>query len=205
MKNWLERLASLPATSISDAMDGSNNMEVGIKPLSPEQRLVGKAFTVQLRAADNLLIQKAIKDAEVGDVLVIDVKGHAQHAVCGDFVVGMAQTMGLAGMVIDGVVRDSMGIKQLNFPIFCKGTTLAASGKGGAGALQVPISCGGATVHPGDVIVADADGVVVIPKDQVGTITLKAEQKVQKDEERERAVLKSPESVRAFIQKQLGT
>lgn len=203
MKDWLERLGSLPATSISDAMDGSNNMEIAIKPLSPEQRVVGKAFTVQLRAADNLLVLKAIKEAEVGDVLVIDVKGHAQHAVCGDFVVGMAQTMGLGGMVIDGVVRDSMGIKQLNFPIFCKGSTLAASGKGGAGALQVPISCGGTTVHPGDVIVADADGVVVIPRAQLESVTLKAEQKVQKDEERERTVLKCPDSVREFIQKQL--
>jgi 4-hydroxy-4-methyl-2-oxoglutarate aldolase len=184
-------------------MDGSNNMEVAIKPLSPEQHVVGKAFTVKLRAADNLLVLKAIKEAEVGDVLVIDVKGHAQHAVCGDFVVGMAQTMGLAGMVIDGVVRDSLAIMRLNFPVFCKGTTLAASGKGGSGSLQVPISCGGATVHPGDVVVADADGVVVIPRDQLEMVTLKAEQKVQKDEEREREVLKSPETVRQFISKQL--
>jgi 4-hydroxy-4-methyl-2-oxoglutarate aldolase len=98
------------------------------------------------------------------DILVVDANGDQYRAIAGDFVVGMAQTLGIGGLVVDGVIRDIIGVKALNFPVFLRGTTVAASSKAGVGEVNVPISCGGVSVNPGDIIVADADGVVVIPQ-----------------------------------------
>lgn len=92
--------------------------------------------------------------------------------------------MGIQGIVVDGVIRDIEGIKKLDFPVFCKGTTIAASGKAGLGELNVPISSGGATIHPGDIIVGDADGVVVIPQALEQEVLVKSSEKLKFDMKR---------------------
>ena len=160
----VDRLQEVPTTCISDALDGLNNLDAAIKPLKEEYRVAGRAFTVKMPVGDNLVVLKAIRDAQPGDVLVIDAKGDTYRAIAGDFILGMARTLGVKGVIADGVIRDIIGAKKLDYPIFCKGTTIAASGKAGEGAINVPISCGGVTIHPGDLIVGDADGVVVIPR-----------------------------------------
>ncbi|AQX54841.1 RraA family protein [Priestia flexa] len=179
---------TIPTTCISDAMTGLNNLNSSIKPLKEEYKVVGRAFTVKMPVGDNLVFLKAIKEAKPGDVLVVDAKGDTYRAIAGDFIVGLAQTLGINGIVVDGVIRDVVGVKKLNFPVFCKGTAVAASGKSGQGELNVPISCGGTTVHPGDIIVGDADGVVVIPKEHEQTILTKATEKVKFDELRDQKV-----------------
>lgn len=194
----------IPTTCLSDAMGGLNNLDPSIKPLHEKFKVRGKAFTVKVRAADNLMVLRAIYEAEPGDVLVIDAKGYDYNAVCGDFVIGLAQILGLQGVVIDGVVRDIRGIKELNFPVFCKGSTIAASGKSGAGETNVPISCGGVVVHPGDLVVGDADGVIVIPQDRTEEVLQLALQKMQKDKDREEAALSSPEAARRYLASLFG-
>lgn len=154
----------IPTTCISDTMEGLNNLDPTIKPLKESYKVAGRAFTVKMPVGDNLVVLKAIREAKPGDVLVIDAKGDTYRAIAGDFIIGMAQTLGIKGIVIDGVIRDIEGTKQLNYPVFCKGTTIAASSKAGMGEINIPISCGGQTIHPGDIIVGDADGVVVIPQ-----------------------------------------
>ncbi|SDE42852.1 RraA famliy [Priestia aryabhattai B8W22] len=154
----------IPTTCISDTMEGLNNLDPTIKPLKESYKVAGRAFTVKMPVGDNLVVLKAIREAKPGDVLVIDAKGDTYRAIAGDFIVGMAQTLGIKGIVVDGVIRDIEGTKQLNYPVFCKGTTIAASSKAGMGEINIPISCGGQTIHPGDMIVGDADGVVVIPQ-----------------------------------------
>ncbi|MHA2961292.1 RraA family protein [Priestia megaterium] len=154
----------IPTTCISDTMEGLNNLDPTIKPLKESYKVAGRAFTVKMPVGDNLVVLKAIREAKPGDVLVIDAKGDTYRAIAGDFIVGMAQTLGIKGIVVDGVIRDIEGTKQLNYPVFCKGTTIAASSKVGMGEINIPISCGGQTIHPGDIIVGDADGVVVIPQ-----------------------------------------
>jgi len=96
----------------------------------------------------------------------VDAKGYDYNAIAGHFVIGMAKTLGLAGIVADGTIRDIAGIKDLDFPVFCKGTTAAASGRGGIGEVDVSVSCGGVIVNPRDIIVGDADGVVAVPLEQ---------------------------------------
>ncbi|EKN70067.1 Dimethylmenaquinone methyltransferase [Neobacillus bataviensis LMG 21833] len=185
MDPLVKEFSVVPTTCISDAMDGLNNLSPSIKPLKEEYTLAGRAFTVKIPVGDNLAVLKAIRVANPGDILVVDAKGDQYRAIAGDFVVGMAQTLGIGGLVVDGVIRDIVGIKALNFPVFCKGTAVAASGKAGVGEINIPISCGGMAVQPGDIIVGDADGVVVIPQAMEQVVLAKSLEKLTKDKIRE--------------------
>ncbi|MFJ7734916.1 RraA family protein [Lysinibacillus sp. NPDC097287] len=199
MDSIINRFKGIPTTCISDAMQGLNNLDFSIKPVKESFKVVGRALTVKLSAGDNLVVLKAIREAKPGDILVVDAKGDTYRAIAGDFVVGMAKIVGIVGIVVDGVIRDCAGIKQLDIPVFCRGTTVAASGKGGLGEFKVPISCGGVTIHPGDLVIGDIDGVVVIPQNDEEEILRKSLDKFKKDEERAERVLSSPEDVRNYI------
>lgn len=181
MMSIVHEFKEIPTTCISDTMQGLNNLAPSIKPLKDEYRVAGRAFTVKMPVGDNMVFLSAIREAKPGDVLVVDAKGDTYRAIAGDFVVGLAQTLGIAGIVVDGVIRDVEGIKNLNFPVFCKGTTVAASGKAGMGEINVPISCGGTSIYPGDIIVGDADGVVVVPQAREQEILKKSLEKVEFD------------------------
>lgn len=199
LEQIIQKFKNIPTTCISDALKGLSNMNSTIKPLSEQYRLCGPAYTVSILANDNLALLKALSMAKPGDVLVIDAKGYEYNCVAGDFVIGMAKVLGLAGFVIDGVIRDLRGVKALEFPVFCKGTTIAAGGKVGVGAINVPISCGGVHVSPGDIIVGDADGIVVVPTAQAFDIVAWAQHKEQQDRERTSQVLQTGETVRAYL------
>lgn len=196
----MKQFYDLPTTCISDALNGMNNLDPSIKPLQDSYKVAGRAFTVKIPAGDNTMVLKAIKEASPGDVLVVDAKGESYRAVAGDFVVGLAQKLGIAGIIVDGVIRDLIGVRSLNFPVFSKGTTVAASFKNGAGEINVPISCGGVSITPGDIIVGDADGVVVIPQADAEKILEKALAKLKKDEQREASALQDEASARKYLE-----
>jgi regulator of RNase E activity RraA len=195
MDKLINEFQRIPTTCISDAMDGLNNLHHEIKPLKEEYKLAGRALTVKIPVGDNLAVLRAIRAAKPGNILVIDAKGDQYRAIAGDFVVGMMQTMEVGGLVVDGVIRDIVGIKALNFPVFSKGTAVAASGKAGVGQINVPISCGGVTVHPGDIIVGDADGVVVIPQIIEEEVLTKSLEKMNKDQAREEEISGNREAI----------
>lgn len=195
----IERFSEIPTTCISDTMSGLNNLSPTIKPVKDEYRVAGRAYTVKMPVGDNLVVLKAIREAKQGDVLVIDAKGDTYRAIAGDFIVGMAQTLGINGIIVDGVVRDLEGIKALNYPVFCKGTTIAASGKAGMGEINVPISCGGTTIHPGDIVVGDIDGVVVIPKQLEEKVLDQSLEKLEKDNKRAEKVSGNREEIRKYL------
>ncbi|CAH0257961.1 4-hydroxy-4-methyl-2-oxoglutarate aldolase/4-carboxy-4-hydroxy-2-oxoadipate aldolase [Peribacillus frigoritolerans] len=161
--------------------------------------MAGRALTVKIPVGDNSAVLKAIGEAKPGDIIVVDSKGDTYRAIAGDFVVGMMQTMEIGGLVVDGVIRDLEAIKELNFPVFSKGTTVASSGKAGVGETNVPISCGGVTVYPGDIIIGDIDGVVVVPKDKGKEILVKAKDKIMKDEQRAEKYAGKPDEIRKYI------
>lgn len=199
METIVNKFKVIPTTCISDAMQGLNSLDPAIKPLKENYRFAGKALTVKTAVGDNLAVLKAIRDSKPGDVLVVDAKGDQYRAIAGDFVAGMAQTMRISALVVDGVIRDIVAIKELNFPVFSKGTTVASSGKAGNGEINVPISCGGAAVQPGDIIVGDADGVVVIPQVIAQEVLDKALEKLSKDEKRESKIAGNPEEIKKYI------
>jgi len=199
MDNLIQQFSNLPTTAISDAMEGFSNLDSAIKPIKEEFRMAGRALTVQIPVGDNSAVLKAIGEAKPGDIIVVDSKGDTYRAIAGDFVVGMMQTMEIGGLVVDGVIRDLEAIKELNFPVFSKGTTVASSGKAGVGETNVPISCGGVTVYPGDIIIGDIDGVVVVPKDKGEEILVRAKDKTMKDEQRAEKYAGKPDEIRKYI------
>lgn len=199
----MNNFSEIPTTCISDVMDGLSNMHTDITPLSEHYKLVGRAFTVKIPVGDNLLFLKAILEAKPGDVLVVDIQDDTYRAIAGDFMLGMAKTLGINGVVTNGSIRDIQGIKDLDFPVFCKGTTVASSKKYGLGEINIPISCGGTTINPGDIIVGDADGVTVVPEHQEESVYKKALQKLKADDKRDNEISGNPELIKDYIMKQL--
>lgn len=204
MDHLVNEFQKLPVTCISDAMDGLNNLNPAIKPLKEDYKLVGRALTVKIPVGENLAVLKAIRESNPGDIIVIDAKADRYRAIAGDFVAGMAQTLGVGGLVVDGVIRDIAGMKALNFPVFSRGTTAASSGKAGIGEINVSISCGGTAVNPGDIIVGDADGVVVIPQAIEQEVLAKSLEKLKKDELREASISGNPDAIIKYLDKLLS-
>jgi 4-hydroxy-4-methyl-2-oxoglutarate aldolase len=199
-----EKFLELPTTSISDTLQGLTNLDSAIKPLKETYKIAGRAYTVKIPAGDNLAVLRAIREASPGDILVIDAKADTYRAVAGDFVVGLAQTLGLQGIVVDGVIRDIQGIRELNFPVFARGTTVAAGAKTGGGETNVPISAGGVAIQPGDIIVGDVDGIVVVPQHKEQQILQAAYDRVAQDRQREEEVSGNKEGILRYLDKVLN-
>ena len=199
-----EQFKSIPTTAISDAMKGMNNLDASIKPLKDTYKISGRSLTVKMPIGDNYSVMKALDAAEPGDIIVIDAKGDLSRAVAGDFVIGMAKTLGIAGFVVDGAIRDLEACKALDFPIFCKGTTIAAGNKAGQGEINTAISCGGVAVQPGDIIVGDCDGVTVIPQESAENVLAGSLEKLRKDDERAASVSEDTAAIKMHLKEQLA-
>lgn len=199
-----EQYQSVPTTAISDAMDGLNNLHSSIKPLKDTYKISGRALTVKMPIGDNHCVLKALDAAEPGDIIVIDAKGDLSRAVAGDFVLGMAKALGIGGFVVDGAIRDLEACKALDFPIFCKGTTIAASNKAGIGEINIPISCGGVSIEPGDIIVGDCDGVTVVPLEKAEKVLADSLEKIKKDEKREASVSGDVDAIKKHLKEQIA-
>ncbi|EGO64822.1 RraA family protein [Acetonema longum] len=198
-KALIDELKFIPATCISDALQGFNHCDPAIKPLKEEYRICGRAVTVKVPAGDNMLVIQAMKEGNPGDILVVDCEGVQYRSFAGDFVIGLAKAVGFGGVVANGTVRDVLSIKEMDFPVFCLGATLACSKKIGRGEMNIPVSCGGVTIFPGDIIAGDANGVVVIPQDKAKQVMDAAKQKMQKDQVRAEKVLMNRETAIQYI------
>lgn len=160
-------LATFDTPTISDLMNRLYTMNVALQPLTaPGLPLVGAACTVKVFPGDNLMVHKSLDLAIPGDVIVVDASSSHMTAVLGDLVSQKARHRGIAGFVIDGLIRDLPGILELgDFPVYARGVTPIGPLHRGPGEVNYPVSVGGIVVHPGDVIVADRNGVVVVPLD----------------------------------------
>lgn len=177
----VERAGAYRTAELSDGMNRFNAMHHAIKPLGPGMALAGPALTVRLRAADNLFLIKAALMAQPGDVLVVDVGGDCSNAVMGDVIARLARARGIAGIVVDGAVRDLASCLDVGLPVFARCITPAGPDKDGPGHINGAIACGGLSVRPGDIIVGDDDGVVVLPQGSVLSICARAEAKAEHD------------------------
>ena len=164
----LERLRKLPVSNVSDNLQ--RHIGARLAPFHRTGTLVGTAFTVKTRPGDNLMVHKAIDIAERGDVLVIDAGGALDHAIIGELMAGWARKRGIAGFVIDGAIRDSNELSQGDYPVYAAGVTHRGPYKDGPGAINVPVSVGGMSVLPGDIVVGDQDGIVAIAPEEVDTV-----------------------------------
>lgn len=159
----LANFATVGSAQISDCMNRLYGV-TGLRPLHAQaRRMVGRALTVKARPGDNLMIHKAISLAEAGDVIVVDGGGDTNNALVGELMMMDARARGVVGFVIDGAVRDADVFAQEDFGCFARGVTHRGPYKEGPGEINVPVSVGGQVVFSGDVVVGDADGVVVVP------------------------------------------
>src|SRR5713226_5839461 len=171
----------LATTAISDVIGLSSVMRYFIHPLWPDMpRIAGPAFTVRTPHHDNLMLHAAIYRAEPGDVIVVEA-GDEEMAVAGGNVCAVAQRHGVAGFVVDGVIRDVAEARANGFPIFARGVSPIPGAKDGPGEINGTITCGGIKVHPGDVVVADEEGIVVVPRAEAGEVLKKAQAKAATD------------------------
>jgi regulator of RNase E activity RraA len=157
------RFSGMASSNLADAMGRFNFMDSGIRSRSGLP-LAGLAVTVSCRPADNLMVHKALQVAEPGDIVVVCTCGNTSTAVFGELMCHTAAAKGLGGIVVDGAIRDVDGITKLGFPAYSRSVSPGACDKDGPGEINVPISCGGAVVMAGDIVVGDADGVTVVPR-----------------------------------------
>lgn len=161
-------------------------MSPRIRPLFPEATLVGPAVTVKTPANDSTMVHKVLEIAQPGDVIVVDRCGDFMHACWGGVVTMAAHLRGIAGAVLDGVATDLVEIVELKFPVYCTGTSaITTKILGLGGEINTPVQCGGVVVHPGDLVCADANGVLVLPPDAVKSVMEEALRR----QEREKSVM----------------
>ena len=173
--------AALSPTTYSDVLTRDRVMDAGIRPLwAPMPRVAGPAYPVACPAGDNLMLHVALHRAPAGAVIVC-AAGDANWAMAGGNVCAYAQQRGVAGFVVDGVIRDLAETRERRFAVFARGVIPIPGVRKTPGLIDVPVVCGGVTVAPGDVVVADEEGIVVLPRGQAEAILARATERAEKD------------------------
>jgi RraA family protein len=201
------KFRSLPVANVSDCMSRLTGGGPRLRPYHGEGMLAGPAFTVKTRPGDNLMVHKALDIASPGDVVVVDAGGDLTNSIVGEIMITYAINRGLAGLVINGSIRDSDALRRLNFPVYAAGVTHRGPMKSGPGEIGRAIAFEGMVIEPGDLIIGDGDGVLCIPFDEVEEVYQAAAAK-KKTEDKILADLKAGGSMdRAWIDialRQLG-
>jgi 4-hydroxy-4-methyl-2-oxoglutarate aldolase len=178
----IKELSNFETATVHEASGGKGALSSEIKPIDPHMRVCGPALTVACRSGDNLIIHKAIYVAEPGDVLVVTVGGYAEAGPWGEIMTVAAQARGIGGLIIDGSVRDSNLIIELGFPVFSRSLSIKRTTKDSLGLINHPICIGGITICPGDVVLGDRDGVVVVPHQDLNEVLGKCKLRREKEE-----------------------
>ncbi len=165
--DFLARWQTAEAAAVSDCLNRGHALDGGIKPLDKVMRIVGQARTVRCMVGDNSALHAAINLVQPGDVLVADAGGFLGNAIWGGLMTEAALGKKIGGLVIDGAVRDSAEIVESGFPCFSRGVVPAGPHKNFGGEIDGPIACGGVAVRVGDLVIADADGVTIVPIERV--------------------------------------
>ena len=204
-KALMDEFAKLPASNVADCMERSCAMNPRIRLISKSRpgSVCGPAFTVKCRAGDNLALHAALTYCQEGDVLVVSNEEDTTRALTGEVMMSyLFYTKKAAAIIIDGPIRDMESLSQWEFPIYCTGATPGGPYKEGPGEVNVPIACGGISVNPGDIILADHDGIIVIPpKDAPGI--LEAAQKFHEADEAKANAAKEGKANRDWVRKAL--
>src|SRR5688572_7963145 len=178
----IHELSKFSTATIHEALGKSGNLPSAIKPIARGMKVCGPAYTVQTIACDNKIIHRAYANASRGDVLVVHCSDYYEAGYWGDLMSLGAKTKGIAGLVIDACVRDADDIETMNFPVFSRGLCIRGTSSLEGGTLNATIVVGGVTINPGDIIVGDRDGVVVVPKELLAETIEKAKAREIREE-----------------------
>lgn len=198
----MAQFKAIPASNTADVMNRNCAMHPRIRLISKpkNQMMVGPAYTVKGRAGDNLTLHAALNYCNEGDVLVVSNEEDETRAIIGEVMMAyLRYTKKVAGIVIDGPIRDIDEIGSWDFPVYCTGTTPGGPYKEGPGEINVPIACGGISVNPGDIILGDPDGIIVIPRKDAAVI-LEQAQKFQEADEKKLIAAKNGTANRAWVE-----
>jgi 4-hydroxy-4-methyl-2-oxoglutarate aldolase len=193
----LEAFKSAASPQVADSMMRLGAMDSGIRPVWHSPRIIGSALTVWLHSGDNLMLHKALTVAKPGDILVINTQGNVTNAPFGELLAASLKKIGILGLIIDGVVRDGESLEALKLPVYARGLCPNGCNKDGAGEVGGVIACGGVAVRPGDIIIADRDGVTVVPLADAAEVARLSVEKVASEVKRaaeiEKGVVVRPE------------
>lgn len=193
----LEAFGAASSAQVADCMSRLGAMDAGIRPIWPAPRIIGAALTVWCHSGDNLMLHKALALARPGDIVVMNTQGNVNNSGFGELIGTSAARAGIRGVIVDGTVRDSEALEALRLPVYARGLSPNGCNKDGAGEVGAIVSCGGVAVRPGDVIIADRDGVTVVPLDDAAEVAQFAGAQIEREEKRKaeiaRGVLVRPE------------
>ena len=180
----VEMFRGLPSSNINDEMNRLFCMHDYMKLLNPDTavQLLGTAITVKAPIGDNLFFHEALDLAQPGDIIVVDGGSGCNRSLAGEIMMRFAQLKGIAGFVVDGCLRDLDGVETLTMPVYAKGVTPQGPFKFGPGEVNTPIACGGQVVFPGDILVGDKDGIVVIHRQDAEEVAKVAQEKKAKED-----------------------
>ncbi|WP_404364286.1 RraA family protein [Marinobacter sp.] len=198
-KELVKAFDQVPVANVSDSMARMTSAGSRVRPYhAGAKRLSGPAITVKTRPGDNLMFHKALDMAQPGDVIVVDAGGDLTNSMMGELMAHHAVKLGVAGIVIDGAIRDLDEIRKLGLPVYAAGLTHRGPYKDGPGEINVPVSIDGMVVMPGDLVIGDEDGVLCVPQEQAEEI-LKAAREKQAAEIRELELIQAGKSDRSWV------
>jgi 4-hydroxy-4-methyl-2-oxoglutarate aldolase len=178
----IEAYRKLDVATVYEASGRKGYVESAIKPAAPGNRICGPAYTVQCAPGDNLMLHKALQRAPVGSVLVADVGGLYEYGYWGGMMAVAAMSRKLEGLAINGCIRDSAEIAKMGFPVFCRGFAIRGTVKTTLGIINYPVNFGQTTIFPGDLILGDADGMVVVRAEDAVTVLEKSLKRIEYEE-----------------------
>ena len=203
-KEVMDGFRELPAANVADVMGRSCALSSEIHTMLPhtDKIMVGPALTVRARPGDNLMIHKGLNLAQEGDIVVISNESDRSQSLLGAIIVAYAKSKKLGGIVVDGPIRDVDEIAELGIPVYATGSTPGGPYKEGPGEVNTPISCGGVSVSPGDIVLGDSDGVIIIPRKDAARVLREARELAKLDAAKMQAALEG-RAKRDWVDKKL--
>lgn len=172
------------SAQVADCMSRLGGMDAGIRPVWRSPRIIGAALTVWCHSGDNLMLHKALSLAVPGDIVVMNTQGNVVSSGFGELLATSAVKIGVQGVIVDGTVRDADTLEAMRLPVYSRGLSPNGCNKDGAGEVGAIVACGGVAVRPGDVIIADRDGVTVVPLDDAPEVARLATQQMEREQKR---------------------
>jgi 4-hydroxy-4-methyl-2-oxoglutarate aldolase len=176
-------LGALGTATVHEAQDRKGLMRPYLRPIYADSKIGGPCVTVLCQPGDNLMIHASIEACRPGDVLVVATTSESTDGMFGDLLGVLCRTRGVAGLVIDAGVRDTTELAAMRFPVWAKAICAQGTVKASAGSVNVPVVCAGVVVNPGDVVVADSDGVVIVPRGHAEEVVRLGQQRIAKEEQ----------------------
>lgn len=186
----LARFGAASSAQVADCMSRLGGMDVGMRPIWASPRIIGAALTVWCHSGDNLMLHKALSLARPGDIVVMNTQGNIANSGFGELIATSAVKVGVSGVIVDGTVRDAEALQNLKIPVYARGLCPNGCNKDGGGEVGSVIACGGVAVRPGDVVLADRDGVTVVPLEDAAEVAGLVQAQLEREEKRLQEIAK---------------